>query len=345
VKAKLTWLLVGAVALLGSLAIADAVRPHDDAPEANGAGPSPTTTAPARPATLRETLEREAITGLVLYSDDRCLLHTLVLPELVTEVARSERGAPLHECRFTVALGHILPGEIEVAANGTRAARCRDGRVDQLGPDGHWTRWPFDGCPVALRPEGAVAQFRDGEIRTPRRTLLTHADLVHAARQHPNIASLAAPRRIAIRVRDFAWLDERRVVVALEIGSRAIERQYLAALFDGKAITGLAANLRGPYDNFVVSPNGSFAASEYGTIFARDGGSSDLPASLPRRGRAVAFSPDERWLAYATGASIYLVTTSSNDEPRKVIRIPIPAQDLTWDAVNRATRLAGLGTG
>jgi hypothetical protein len=346
-RPKPTWVVVAAVALVAALAVADTVRPDGERSRASRGRPSATTTAPTRPPTLRETLARESLTGLVLYSDDRCLLHTLVLPELVREVVRSESGAALHECRFTAAVGHIVPGELEIAADGSRAARCRNGRVDLLDPAGRWTRWPFDGCPVAFQPHGAVAQSRDGEMRTPRRTLLTRRDLVHAASRHPNIASLAKPPRVRLRVADVAWFDERRVLVALEIGESRFrgERQYLAALFDGKAITGLAANLRGPYGGFVVSSNGSFAASEDGTLFARDGGSFDPPADLPRRGRAVAFSPDERWLAYVTGASIYLVATPRNDEPGRIVRLPVPAQDLTWDAVNRATRVAGLETG
>ena len=67
-----------------------------------------------------------------------------------------------------------------------------------------------------------------------------------------------------------------------------------------------------------------------GTIMGWDGESRDPPIGLPA-GRAVAFSPDERWLAYVTGRSIYLLGTPANDEPGRVIRLAVPARDLVWN--------------
>jgi hypothetical protein len=45
----------------------------------------------------------------------------------------------------------------------------------------------------------------------------------------------------------------------------------------------------------------------------------------------VAFSPDERWLAYVNGTSIFFVGTPFGDEPGRIIRRPKAAQDLVWE--------------
>ena len=73
-----TPLIVVGILAVGVVAVADALR-GDGEPKA--AAESPTITRPA-PPTLREVLRREAVTGFVLYSDDQCRLHSLLLPWL-----------------------------------------------------------------------------------------------------------------------------------------------------------------------------------------------------------------------------------------------------------------------
>jgi hypothetical protein len=107
-------------------------------------------------------------------------------------------------------------------------------------------------------------------------------------------------------------------------------------------VVALVADFRGPSRELVVSPAGSFLTDNRGTVVTKQGRSYPLLEGIPRPS-TVAFSPDERWLALATGTSVYLVGTPTN--LGHVIRLPVPAQDLAWEGVSRATRVAGLGTG
>src|SRR5262249_11838522 len=159
----------------------------------------------------------EAISGLVLYSDENCRLHSLVLPRMADDVVHDESGADEVDCRFGLSGGRVLKGDIEVSADGSRTARCRRNRVDVLDPAGQWRAWPQAGCPVALRPDGRVTQVRDDRIVQGRRVLYTRADLREAARAHPSIAAALDRVRHRVYVTDFAWLDERRVIVALDV--------------------------------------------------------------------------------------------------------------------------------
>src|SRR6187200_2680616 len=116
-----------------------------------GAGPAatpPATTTRPGPPTLLDTLREEAISGFVLYSDRDCRLHSLLLPRMIDDVVRDEGGADILHCRFDVDGGQIVPGHLSNA--------------------------------------GRLA-FRDGQIASGDRVLLTHADLVRAARRHPNV--------------------------------------------------------------------------------------------------------------------------------------------------------------
>jgi hypothetical protein len=86
-----TALVVVAVAALAVFAAADALRGNDE-PKAPAA--SPTTTRP-KPPTLRETLRGQGVSGQILYSDQDCIIHSLVLPQMVDEVVAARRARAL----------------------------------------------------------------------------------------------------------------------------------------------------------------------------------------------------------------------------------------------------------
>ena len=298
VRQRGTWLVVGAIAVLATLALADALRGDGDDPApAAPATTTTTTTTGAPPQSLPELLRTEAVNGFVIYSDEDCDLHSLLLPRLVDELVRDERGNAFQICRFDVEGGRIV------------AERAR----------------PHVG---GLTVSGA-------RILAGQRVVLSRRELLAAARRHPNIAGYDPGRPLDIRVTGLARLDADEVVVGLEISARYLEPQFLAALFRGSRVVTIAANFRGPYEHLVVSPGAAFVASEDGTLFTRDGRS--LDARVLPSGKAVAFSPDERWLAYITGVSLYLIATPANDEPGRILRLPVEAQDLVWQPVTPAT--------
>jgi hypothetical protein len=330
VRRASTALVVAAIALLGILAAADALR--SDEPEA-----TPTTARPTsreRPPTLAETLQEELIFGRIVYSDAECHLHSRVLPRLVDEdpLLQPDR------CRFDSTDGWILHEGERLSPNWRFIARCGEGKIVVRELDTRTVRRRVDGCAPAWRPPvGSRLTWARGEAIYERgRPLLTRRDLHTIARRHPNIAHLRAP--FHVHVVDLAWMDADHLVASFEIRSRFVPHEYLAVLLEGKTVIGQATSFQDRLGRWFASPAGSFAAAEEGTILTADGLTVPRPDDLPQ-GRAVAFSPDERWLAYVTGRSIYVIGTPRNNEPGRIIRLPIAARDLVWERVSQATQV------
>jgi hypothetical protein len=334
-----TVLVVGAVVALGVLAAADALRGDGKTESASIS----TTTTPARPPTLRDTLRQEAITGFITYSDSDCVLHSLLVPRMLDEVVRGDDGLPFRMCRFTVGGGRYLEDDEAASPDGTLTAACRAGHVVVWETQSGVHRRSLRGCPPAWRPGWDTVTYPRGDVvMEGNHILLSARDLRAAARSHPNLQEFDG--RIFVHATDLAWLDEDRLIVSLEARARYVEPQYLTAMFLGKALVGAASRFGQPAGGWFVSPTGNYAAAEDGTIVTRDGDFTDPPDSLPT-GRATAFSPDEQWLAYVTGLSIYLIWTPRNSQPGRIIRLPVEAQDLSWEPAGRGTIVPGLRTG
>jgi uncharacterized Zn-binding protein involved in type VI secretion len=336
-----TGLIVGAVVTLAVLAAADALRGDGDAK--TGAANEATTTAP-RPLTLRESLRKEAITGLLLYSDPNCAVHSLLLPRMIDEVVREDDGGELFRCRFEVGGGRFLDEGDAVSRDGVFGARCDGPRTVVWEIESSRPLRSYGGCPPAWRPDGRLTYPRGDRIMEENRVLFSARELRAAVRLHPVTGDLAATVPIFAHATDLAWLDENRLIVSLEVRIRGGPTIYPSVLFDGKAVIGFPSNFGSPLQNWVVSPAGSFVAAEDGTTVARDGDVTARPNNLPS-GRAAAFSPDELWLAYVTGVSVYLIGTPRNGQPVRLIRLPVEAQDLTWEPVGRGTTIAPPRTG
>jgi hypothetical protein len=326
-----TSLIVGAVVVLGMLAAADALRGRGE-PKASA---TPTVTRPAAPS-LREMLRREAISGFIVYSEPSCVLHSLLLPRMLDEVVRRDDGTPLSMCRFTEGGGRYL-NEGEVASpDGRLGARCAGGRTVVWDIESGKPERSVRGCPPAWRPDGRLTYPRGDAIMEEKRVLFTAGELRAVARMHPNVSDLGADVRIFVRATDLAWLDKNHLVVSLEIRVPYVEQQNASVLLDGRDVVGFTSTFGSQLGKWVVSQAGTFAAAEDGTIVERDGDFTARPAGIPQ-GRAVAFSPDEQWLAYVTGVSVYLIGTPRNSQAGRVIRLPVRAQDLTWDPVGRGS--------
>jgi hypothetical protein len=327
-----TPLIVAAVVLVALLAAADALRGHD---EPKGASESPTVTR-GSPPTLRDILRRDAITGFIVYSDADCVLHSLLVPRMLDEVVRTDANQPFRMCRFGSGGGRYLPEGQFASPDGSLVAECQGGRTAVWELESGIPKRSFRGCPPAWRPDGRLTYAQGDHIMEGGRVLYSAAELRAAVRMHPAVADLAPSIPIFTHATDLAWLDERRLIVSLEVLVPDGPTMYPSVLFDGNAIVGYPSHFGSPLRNWVVSPAGSFVAAEDGTIAARDGDVTTRPTNLPD-GRAVAFSPDEQWLAYATETSVYLIGTPRNSEPGRIVRLPIVAQDLVWEAVSRGT--------
>ncbi len=325
-----TPLLVVGVGSVAVLAAADALRGHGEQKSV------PETTKITKPLSqgLEDILQREAVSGFVLYSDGVCILHSLLLPRMVDETVRDEDGVVRQRCRFELGGGRILEEGERISPDGQLIAACRGGHVVVWIADAGRRLNSYRGCPPAWRPDGALTYPQGDRIMEGDRVLFTANELRAAARSHPNLKGFSG--RIFAHATGLAWLDEDRLIVSLEAMARYVEPQYLTVMFFGKALVGSASRFGQPAGGWFVSAAGDYAAAEDGTLVTRDGDFSDPPDTLPT-GRAVAFSPDEQWLAYVTGASTYLIGTPRNSEPGRIIRLPIAAQDLTWEPAGAPT--------
>jgi hypothetical protein len=296
VRSGATLFLLAAVGILAALALADALRKDDARPAAGPATRSATTTRP-EPPTLLDTLRNEAISGFVLYSDQDCRLHSLLLPRMVDDVVRSEDGGDVFRCRFDVVGGRLVEGHASAAGN---------------------------------------LASRNGEIVSGERLVLTHEDLIRAARRHPNLSGYDRSIPLHIAVDDLASFGVREPVVAMTISARFLEPQYLIAFFDGHNVRAVAASFRGPYRRLFTSNDGALIGAEDGTVITRTGRTIDPPQGLPSS-RAIAFSPDDRWIVRVNGISTFLVGAPGGGQAARIIRLPIRAQDLVWEPVTSGT--------
>jgi hypothetical protein len=327
-KAMRRWstaLIVVGVAALAVFAAADALRGHG---QPRDAASVPATTR-ERPPTLRETLRGQGVSGQIVYSDQDCILHSLVLPQMVDDVVRRDNGAgAFRYCRFSVGGGRFLDEGDVPSPDGLSIARCRGRRIVVWETETGAAVRSIRGCVPAWHPDGQLTYARDEQVLEDERVLYSRAELHRLARRHPNIASLGRGIPFYVHVLDIAWLDRLRLAMSLEVRIRGVEPQHFVVLLDGDRMLALLADFSGPIRDLLVSPAGSFLADDRGTVVTKQGRSYPLLEGIPRPS-TVAFSPDEGWLAVATGASVYLVGTPRN--LGRVIQLPVPAQDLAWE--------------
>jgi hypothetical protein len=335
VRSGVTWIVVAAIGLLAALAVADALR--NDGSSSTAAASTPATTTSPKPATLRGTLRSEVIAGLVMYSDQDCRLHSLLLPRMVDDVVRDDSGGDVFHCRFSVAGGRVLDGDVVGRPGRLEVARCRGDHIAVWNAESGAAVRSIRGCHPAWRPDGGLTYARGNAVYEGGRKILTGADLHRAARKHPGLAGASSDLRLHVRVTDLAWLDATHLVVALEIIAPAAgPPRFLAVVFRNRTVTTVAADFRGPYEHLFVSDDGLLAGSADGTVFTRSGQTIDPPTNLPP-GRAVCFTPDDRWLVWLSGSSIFLVGSHGGDQPARIIRLPIAARDLVWEPISSGT--------
>jgi hypothetical protein len=320
--------VVGALAALAALAIADALRPG---PTSRPAEARDTTTRP-EPPTLTQTLRLAGVTGYVLYSDRDCRMHSLLLPRMVDSVIRDEGGADVFHCHFAVAGGQILDGNDVPSPGGGELARCRGNHIavsDTLSGAVHHR---FGGCAPAWDNDGRLTYF-NGEsiVQDNGRTLYSQAELRRIARRHPNVAGLGAGVPYRVSVLALVWLDRLRLAMSLRVDIRGVEPQYLAALVDGDHVVAVDDVFGPSVGSLVASPGGTYIGERQG-ILSRQG-SFDFPQVVPQP-RTLTFSPDDRWAALLSRGSVYIVELPDFDP---IIRLPIDAQTFVWEPVNSGT--------
>jgi hypothetical protein len=319
-----TWLVVGALAAIALVAAVDSLRGEDEGPASAPGTTTEQTATEAAPAAAGP----EAFGGVLYYADESCELRAARLPTLEAAEAPS-----WDECRFVL------------SPDGTRASGAgsgwdphsdpRIGRLFQseggsiqvssnLGPEGE----PFRGSVPAWRPDGTLTYFADGAVREwpGGNVLIPRTALLQGVMSHINAPATRAPIR-AVEAEALIWLDSERVVVAIHAPVRGGADLDLAAVFDGRRRVA-AVNALAPITSLWAGPQGRYWAldSDGLQLFDRDGDALPLPSLTGAH--AVAWSPDESWMAVATRASVFVLRPG---EPQaRIRRLPIVANDLAW---------------
>lgn len=337
VRRFLTWGLVAAVAALGLAAGIDALRGGEEPEPAAVTDLEPPTTSMARTpeGTLAEAgaaLEAAGVpAGRLVYSDESCATLVLTLPGLAERPARGPEP-----CRFGWTRGRWIQTSGPEA--GDFRGRCRDGRLSlETGPFEDPVLYARGrGCGAAWKPDGTITfigddgvrrfvRCPDDRVRAPllcSRPLLTNAELV---RQLDERWSTVRPR-----IEEHSWLDDELLAVVFR--QRTPDGHFSnIVLFDRGRLVNLPV---GPYRELRglrTSPTGRFAAAaateQTGLVVVNRDGEPVWPTLF--HGSAVAWSPDEQWIAEAAPAGIWVYRAHGRDPD--AVRIPVRARDVLWE--------------
>jgi hypothetical protein len=350
-----SWLIVAAVAALGvaagvsSLLDGDKVaRPVPPAADEGrpSTGAAEVAASPESGAAARE-LERQGALGVLYFTDERCHLHALRLPDLSPQVAPE-----LTTCRFgATASKRPEPRALVWQPGGRLVALCEAGRTKVFDPRaGGASRssermFELEGCAPAWKPSGELTLVHAGELdqldeqtcaergAQCTRVLVSRRDLEAGFRRTPSLRRLRGPA-----LEEVAFLSADTFIAILSARGPSGSRRELVALFQGDRLV-TAPRLRDTHLSLLrVSPRRRFAAVQGDTsalwLLRARGRSLTLerfpPWSppAPTDVRAIAWSPDERWMAVASRSSVYLFRTTRTAEG--FIGLPVQALDLAW---------------
>jgi hypothetical protein len=330
-----TWLLVGALVALGSVAVADALRG-----DRTKVVPRPRTPATVALITRNEPAA-SGLSGVLYYSnaEDDCRLDGLSLPDL--------GNAPppkLRSCRFSLSRDGqaAFPDDAEWSPQGGMYAREDDNMIE-LGSSASHQALHFPGSAPAFKPDGTFTYVRENEVvewttSCPRGSrLFTLPGDNATARCRRVVLSTGDLRRARIGgegsgpliPKDLAWLSDTRLVTVVGDAGISGHREHLSVI-DGGRVVGATISEFGEGMRVEASPHGNFFTAWYGdslvTIRDRNGDLVTFP-TIPRV-RALTWSPDERWTAVATEHSVFVFRTNTSEA--SVRRLPIMAYDLAW---------------
>jgi hypothetical protein len=313
-RRRTTWLLLGALAALASVAVADAVRGSAETRKVTSA----TISVPLIP---RNEPAASAMSGVLYYSDGSksCLVQGIRLPDL--EVAPAPK---LRSCQFSVSPDGqtALRGDVRWSPLGGLYAR-QEGHMIELGSPTSERALDFPGRAPAFKPDGTFTYTRGDEILE----LTTSCPPGTRLFTGPAAKATARCRRTVARVpdgpvRSLAWLTSTRMALITK------PRGFLITIRDGRlhVSTGTPGHRLG---DLQVSPQGSYvsARAEGSGVLVID--ADGRPVALPPFSDPleISWSPDERWTAIATARSVFVLRTATGEA---VQRLPVVARDLTW---------------
>ncbi len=162
------------------------------------------------------------------------------------------------------------------------------------------------------------------------------AEIARAGRMHLNAPLLTG--RLRVLLDDVAQLAGGRAAALLSLriaGRPDLGGNQLIAFFRDGRLYAQASFFRGDLRSLTASPGGAYVAALPGFVLRANGSAADLPGALVQA-RALAWSPDGRWLALAQRTSVVLVSLASLEQhdrdgsSLRTIDLPIEARELEW---------------
>jgi hypothetical protein len=289
------WLLVAAVGLLVALAAADALR---------STGTEEARTEPQTTAT------RADLEGVLLIADAGCSVTAVRFPAVA-----AEEPPRRPDCGGSV-----------WSADGTLVAQCREGVTAVHNEGGELIR-RMAGCSPAWRADGSVGVLSDGALVIAR-SVFRPVVIMTRSELHTRLAHFL-PGPSAYEFVAFDWIGTSRFAAVVR-GGRLEDQALLVFTMDGEleiSLTGLGRLI----SSVRASPLGNYLAittntPERGfTLLTREGERVPLPRATDVR--ALAWSPDERWIALATRTNVVVARTGSREA---VATLPIGGEALEW---------------
>jgi hypothetical protein len=317
-----TWVVIGALALIGLFAARDALR-GDEAPASSPAvqtldkrrNPPPELARPPQIADkdrLATELQALGAGGILYVTDVNCRRYLLGLPALVLTTAQALPGPdcardapPVLSERSGLTAEQVDAEAIEVSSE-------------------IW-RHEFPGISPAFKPSGTLTFVRDGGLfewttACPAGTAAVTFRGLRAIDRCPRPIR-GAPRLMQEGVwtgeHDFAAIAGPPGAMSLLVNRNGREVSLFKSV--GASLSGLVASPHGRY--FGARVGGSMVVFD-----SRRPGNLALPAGAERPNE-VAWSPDDRFTALASEGFVYLYPSG---KPRRGVALPLPAIQLDW---------------
>ncbi len=135
-------------------------------------------------------------------------------------------------------------------------------------------------------------------------------------------------------MREAAWLDDRRLVAIVSADARSQGDEDILAVYDGARIQELYFDEPGGLSDLRVSPTGRYFAARasgqrgVGGFYLVETGRG-LVNNIGIIGyRAIAWSPDEQWVAVAASGGVFVFQPGTSGSPARTLGLV--ASDLAW---------------
>lgn len=243
-----------------------------------------------KPPNVAAQLQEAGVHGTLVFTDRGCRLHALRLPDFEPAAVPDSAGRP------TRSGGTFEPG-------------CELSEPHETLPR-----------PTFVE-RGRVLEFVPCRKQTCRRVLLSRRDLARA------VSFPYSPKGQRFAARDIAWLSGDRLAVVVGGGYPDFIAVFRGRRFLFRAFSGFQPGA------IQASPLGRYLLVDDGRPTILRMGQAPRTVPIPEAlttVRSVTWSPDERWLALATRASIWLLALEKPDRP--LIRLPFEVRDVAWAA-------------